>query len=285
MLDLHAFFRPQSLDEALNLLHEHGERARPLAGGSSLIFAKGAPFDTLVDLGDVGLDGLTMKDAEMHLGAMVRVSNLRRHMDHLMTTTALTEAARGLYSRVIQNHVTVGGNCVMVYGWSDLPVVTWALGARFVLKSTGGEREVDADTFYAKHPTKLIASDELLTTILIPAIQKHAGSAYCKQGRDKTDEALASAAARVLLAEDGSVLAARVVVGAVRPLPQKIDAPPVLVGAQPEEATLRAAATAIAQDLTVTESPLASADYRRELVAVLIEDALTAAVARAGESK
>jgi carbon-monoxide dehydrogenase medium subunit len=284
MLDLKAFYRPASLEEAMGLLAEHGDRARPLAGGSSLVFAKGAPIDALVDLGRVGLDTLSVQQAELHIGAMVKVSALRKHLAHRDSTTALTDASNLLYSRVVQNHVTCGGNCVMVYGWADLPIATWALGARFALKSPDGEREVDADTFFAKHPSKLLGKAELLTTIIVPAAQPGEGSAYRKQQRDETDEAIASAAARVLLT-DGKVAAARIVCGAVRPLPQRFDAPAGLIGNAPSSEVISAAAAAIAEGATVTDNYLASAEYRRDLLAATVEDALTVAVERAGGAK
>ncbi len=285
MLDLKALYRPASVEEALGLLAEHGDRARPLAGGSSLAFAKGAPLDALVDLGRLGLDNLSLHQAALHVGAMVKVSALRKYMAHRHSVNALGEAADLLYSRVVQNHVTCGGNCVMVYGWSDLPIAAWALGARFVLVSQGGTREVDADTFFAKHPSKLINTAELLTTIIVPAAQPREGSAYCKQRRDETDEALASAAARVLLAEDGKVAAARVVCGAVRPLPQKTDAPEALVGREPSRDAIAKTAASIAKAATISRNYLASTDYRRDLLAAMIEDALTVAVERARGAK
>lgn len=283
MPQLKAFYRPASLEEALGLLQEHGERARPLAGGTSLVFNRGPAVEALVDLAATGLDGLDVDGKTLRLGAMLRASTLRKHLAASGEETVLSEAAQKLYSRVVQNHVTVGGNCVMVYGWSDLPLATWCLGATFTLQGAKGTREVDADAFYAKHPTKLLASGELLTQVTIPAPLPRQGSAYRKHGRDKTDEALATAAACVVLDETGAVKQARLVIGGVRPLPQKLEAADLgLAGKKPDAALLTAAGALAAKAVTVTDNYLASAEYRRDLVATLVEDALLAAVERAG---
>lgn len=281
MPQLKAFYRPASLQEALGLLQEHGERARPLAGGTSLVFNRGPAVEALVDLAQTGLDGLEADGATLRLGAMLRASALRKHLTDT-PATALSEATQKLYSRVVQNHVTIGGNCVMVYGWSDLPLATWCLDASFTLQAAGGTREVAADAFYAKHPTKLLGQGELLTRVTIPAPAARQGSAYRKHGRDKTDEALAAVAACVVLDDAGVVVKTRLVIGGVRPLPQKLEASDLgLAGKKPDAALLTTAGALAAKAVTVTDNYLASADYRRDLVATLVEDALLAAVERA----
>ncbi len=183
---------------------------------------------------------------------------------------------------MLQNHITVGGNCVGVYAWSDLPVALLALGATFVIEGDA-RRTLGAEALFAEHPTRALRAGELLCEVVVPAGRLAAGTAYLKQGRTEMDHALASAAACVSLDGGGQVAEARVAVGAVRGLPQLLaGAAAGLRGQPPTEEHLAAAASRAAQEAKVTADYRATADYRKQLLAALVQDALTAAAARAG---
>lgn len=280
MLSFKEFHRPKSADETVDLLKRYQGKAKVLAGGSSLIFAKSNALDALIDLKDTGLDTFKENQDGYHLGSYLSVRSLRKSLSS--QENCLYEAADRLYSRIVQNHVTVGGNCVMVYGWSDLPLATWCMGASFEILGPKGSRTLSADFFYEKHPTKTLEKDEILTRISIPKPASREASAYIKIGRDKTDEALASVAARIMLGTDGTISAARIVVGAVRALPQKFDGPSELIGQNPSTDIIKKTASAIATSTVIADTYLASSDYRRDLVSTLTADALEKAIKRAG---
>ena len=280
MPDLKAFYQPRTLNEALALLEEHGERARPLAGGTSLAVSKSPRVEVLVDLGRIGLDRVEEKEDGLHVGAMVTCTALRRQLPD-GAPGALRDALDRIASRILQNQITVGGNCVMVFSWSDLPVVLWCLGATFVVQGRR-RRELPADRFFAEHPTHVLAEGELLCEAIVPRPQPGEGSAYVKFARNTTDQALASAAAMVRIV-DGKLQGARIAVGAVRGLPQLLHgAASALEGQAPDAVTLAAAATRAAGEAKITGDYKASAEYRQQLVAALVEDALELAVRRAG---
>ncbi len=279
MKQLTTFLQPGSLDEALALLREHGDKARVLAGGTALVFATASTVEVLIDLRDAGMDWIEQRDDGLHLGAMTSLDALRRHLGDELC--APLEAAGQAGSRILLNHITVGGNCVQVYAWSDLPVVLLCLGASFVLQGDA-QRTVDAATLFAQPPSKLLTAGELLVEVVVPKAADGSGSAYLKHIRTDTDHSLASAAASVTLA-DGKVAAASVAVGAVRGRPQLLSgAAGSLTGKAPDADTLAEAGRLAAQEAKVMADYRATSDYRKQLLGVLVEDALVAAVERAG---
>jgi CO/xanthine dehydrogenase FAD-binding subunit len=280
MPDLKALYQPRTLAEAISLLEELGDRARPLAGGTTLCLTRSTRIEALVDLSRLGLDRIAEGNDGLHVGSMVTCAALVRHLRG-RPPSALSDAAASVGSKILQNHVTVGGNAVMVYAWSDLPVALWCADATFVVQGQA-RRELSADRFFAEHPTHVLAAGEVLLEVVVPWPKPGTGSAYLKLGRNATDQALASVAARVVL-EGGVVTAARIAAGAVRAMPQILGTAAMhLVGRAPEDAALLGAARQAAAEAKVTADYRASVDYRRELVSSLVEDALRSALARAG---
>jgi CO/xanthine dehydrogenase FAD-binding subunit len=284
MSQLTAFHQPVTLDEALTLLSELGERGRPLAGGTALALSRPARIEALVDLGRVEeLRAISSSADGLHVGAMVTCAELWRTALDPMPPRALVKAAASVGSRVLQNHVTVGGNCVGIYAWSDLPVALCCLGAELVLRSAArGERIVPAETFFAQHPGKLLTPGELLVQLRVPPQPEGTSSAYLKFSRNAGDQALASLAVWLRL-QAGKVSGARLVAGALRALPQPLErAAATLQGAAPDVDTLVAVGAAAAEEARAGSDFKASAEYRKSLVATLVQDALELAVARAG---
>lgn len=281
MPDLKEFLRPTSLEEALTLLAQRGEKARALAGGTALVLARGGRHEAVVSLQELGLDRITNESDGLHVGAMVTLNGLRRQLT-AQPHQCLFEAASGVGARVLQNHVTVGGNCVMVYAWSDLPVAAWCLDARFVIQGLDGRRTMDADTFFAQHPTRLLKAGELLVEVVFPKAGSGEGSAHVKLARARTDHAIASASAW-LRVTDGRITAGRVVVGGVAGMPQLMSlASEALAGLAPDEGTFLDAGRRVAEDAKTVDDIRGSADYRRAVLPAVVRDALNLAAQRAG---
>ena len=280
MPELKALYQPSTLGEAQTLLEENGERARPLAGGTSLALSKSTKVEVLVDLGRLGLDRIEQRDDGLHVGAMVTCAALRRHLEP-QSPSAVSEAAGSIGSRILQNHVTVGGNCVMVYAWSDLPVAVLALDGSLVIQGRGERRRMAADAFFSSHPTRSLAEGELVVEIVLSDPAPGEGSAHLKFCRNAADQALASTSVRVVI-EGGVIRAARVVVGAVRGLPQLLgETSNGLLGQPPDPGTLSAAGSAAGREAKVTSDFKASGEFRSQLVGTLVEDALNVAITRA----
>lgn len=266
--------RPTSLDEALRLLSSEG--ARPLAGGTTLLLSLGA--QALVDISRCGLDGIEVGDQAIQVGAMVTcaavVRALRQH------PSAFSDAASLVGSRVLRNHVTVGGNSVMVYAWSDLPVALLAMGASFELATLAGRRTLSADQFYAAHPTRVLAKGELLVSVSIPRLGAGEGSAFVKFARNVGDHASASVAASLAM-DSSTVRSARLVAGGVKGMPQLLGkAAASLVGRPLDDAVLQEMAELARTDVDAIADFRGGKDWRRHLVGVLAMDAVRLAATR-----
>lgn len=243
---IQAIHQPDTVEAAISLLQEHGERARPLAGGTSLALSRSSRIDALVDLRRAGLTRIDHRGAAgLTVGAMATCNALRRSLaaggagEQGTAAGALHEALDSLASRVLRNHITVGGNCVMAYAWSDLPVALSCLEARFTLRGPDGERTLAADELFERHPSRSLGPAELMTAVHVPAAADRSGSAYAKLTHNAGDHAVASVAAAVTLDADGrTVRTARVLVGGVRALPQRMDRAAEAVTGSPMDLSL-----------------------------------------------
>jgi carbon-monoxide dehydrogenase medium subunit len=156
-----------------------------------------------------------------------------------------------------------------------------ALGATVRVRSATGWREVTIDEFVARHPSKLLLPGELVVEVVVPRAVEQSGNAFLKFARTAFDYALCGAAASLRL-ESGVIGAARVAVGALRPLPARLPAAEkLLVGKQPTAAVLSAAAAAGAAEAEVGADFRASVEYRREVCGVQVRRALELAASRA----
>ena len=158
---------PATLDAALALKAAHGEEARFLAGGQSLVPAMNfrvAQPAVLVDLNRVaGLDSiLASADGGLRIGAMARNARLEADATARATHPILAEALAEVAHPQIRNRGTIGGNLSHADPASEMPAVMLALGARFVLRSARGVREVAAAEFFLAPLTTALEADEML---------------------------------------------------------------------------------------------------------------------------
>ncbi|HEY3353499.1 MAG TPA: FAD binding domain-containing protein [Polyangia bacterium] len=279
LADVH---HPRSVEEALALLAEGGGRARPLAGGTSLVFLADPKVQALVDLSRTGLNTISLSGGNLRLGAMATARQVARSRAVVEAGLAgLAEAAGAAGSRLLQNQITVGGNVVGVVPWADLPPMLLALGATCRVRGVSRTRDVAAAELFVRHPSKLIGSAEILTEVLVPRAPAEAGSAFVKFGRTAVDCALCDAAAYVEL-RGREICAVRIAVGALRPLPQRLKtAESALLGKEAGAAAFAVAARAGRDEAQIASDYRTTREYRRELAEVLVRRALEAAVARA----
>jgi len=311
--NLTGFEYPRSLEDALAILKERGAEARPIGGGTSLVVNPGPRTRVLVDLSRVGLTRLSRENGHIALGAMLTARALGRAP--LLAATglqALREAAWACGSRLLQNQITLGGNIVGLYPWSDLPPVLMALGARVRIRSKEKAREVSLEDLVARHPTRQLAPDELVVEVVVPvppsgsALSGSArnasaneagpqdvtppsdegsssgfGAAFLKFTRTAVDYTLCDVAVAVSIHE-GVVTAASVVASALRPLPARLaTAEQALLGKEPTETAFADASRAAMAEALIAKDFRASCEYRRELLGVLVRRALETACHRA----
>ena len=285
------YLRPESLEEALAVLAEHGDEARVLAGGCSLVpmlNMRLARPEVLVDVNRLeGLAGVSLADGTVTTGATVRQAELER--SPLLCRTLPLPAACAPYIGhfVTRNRGTVGGSLAHADARGELPLALLTLGGSVVVRSRGGRRSIAADDLFVYHFTSSLEPEELLTDVQWPAAEPGWGYGFAEMAQRHGDFALAMAAC-ALRRRNGVVAEVRLGLGAVadRPL-LATEAAAVLVGESLDRAgegpvaeagRLAAAAADPFDDLH------ASAAYRRHLVARLSEQVIRRAWASAGET-
>src|SRR5688572_6690553 len=281
------YFRPQSLDEALSLLGEHGGDAKPLAGGQSLIPAMNFRLATpsvLVDLN--GLPELSyIKDdsGDVRIGGMARQRAVERSRLVAERVPLIAETMPHIAHPAIRNRGTVGGSLAHADPAAELPAVMLALKARLIVSSKSGPREVPADEFFVGLFSTAVQPGELLTEIRIPPRPKRSGFAFQEVSRRHGDFALVGAAVVVQVDEKGCCSEARIALLSVGDRPMLAGhAAEALTGRPPSIESIRAAAEAAAtRDIDPPSDIHASARYRRQLANVLTRRVLERAFERA----
>jgi aerobic carbon-monoxide dehydrogenase medium subunit len=276
----------QSLDEALQLLKQHGEDAKLLAGGHSLLPAmklRLASPRTLIDLGTVpGLSGVRLEENRLVIGALtvhadVGSSDLvRKHFP------GLVDAASVIGDVQVRNRGTIGGSVAHADPAADFPVILTALHASFVLQSSGGKRTVAADEFFTDYFTTAMEPGEILTEILVPLPPAGSGTAYQKLAHPASGYVVVSAGAMITRQPSGSCAAARIAIGGLGSGPIRgVASETQLQGKALNPQNIAAAAAQAAEAADPDDDIYASAEYKRHMAIVLVRRAIEAAVQRA----
>jgi CO/xanthine dehydrogenase FAD-binding subunit len=277
---------PASVDEALGLMAQFGDQARPLAGGQSLVplmnFRLIRPAH-LIDLNGVNeLSYLTADDDTLRIGATTRQRILERSAEVAKRWPLLRDAAAFIGHIQIRNRGTVGGSLAHAFPAAELPVAMVTLDASFILRSTGNQRTARAEDFFLSYMTTVIEPGELLVEISVPSLPAKAGWSYQEVSRRYGDFALAGAAAVLALDASGVIHHARLTLTGTTPIRAR-KAEEFLLGQKPSEALFRDAARRATENLEQDSDIHASAEYRRAAGAALACRALVQAAQRVAE--
>lgn len=281
------YHRPAGLADAIAMLASFGDSAKLLAGGTDLLVnmkhGKQSPAQ-IIDLDGLGELKASQTSGDMlELGSGLKAAQLASGFDGVLPR-ALAQGAGALGSPQVRNRASLGGNLATARPAGDICVPLLALGARITLIGPNGERQVELAEFFKGPGQTTLAVTEVLTKALLASGQPGSGSAYCKLGLRKSLEiSLVSSASWLSLEDDGKTIKeGRVALGAVAPTPMlSAGAAKALAGAPADEKTFAAAAAAAAADARPIDDHRGSAEYRREMVAVLTKRCLAGALADA----
>ncbi|GBL19402.1 carbon monoxide dehydrogenase [Anaerolineae bacterium] len=280
------YHAPTSLGAALMLKAEHGDEAKFLAGGQSLIPAMNfriANPALLVDVNKLAaLDYIHVVAGELRIGALTRVQRLEHDPLVRAHWPLLPETVPHIAHPQIRNRSTVGGSLAHADPAAELPVILTALGGRLRLQSSTGERWVGADDFFVSLFTTAIATDEMLVEVAIPAAPARTGTAFMEVARRHGDYAMLGVAVVVTLDAAGACSAARLIFLNAGDRPMNAQrAAAALLGQLPGSAAIEAAASSATEELEPMGSVHATPAYQRHLARVLARRALRLAVQRA----
>lgn len=276
----------RSVEEALQLLTQHGDDAKLLAGGHSLIPAMKLRLASpryLIDLGSVpGLRGVRIDGESLAIGALTVHADIAASDLVCKRLPGLADAASMIGDVQVRNRGTAGGSIAHADPAADLPVILTALNASFVLQSASGNRTVAADDFFIDFYTTAITANEVLTEIRVPLPPAGAGTAYAKLPHPASGYVVVSAGALIHRQPSGQCASARIAIGGMGSNPIRATATEAALQGQPltPDVIARAAAKA-AEGTDPDDDSYASADYKRQVATVYARRAIEAAVERA----
>jgi len=272
-------FVPEGLDDAIGFMAAHAGSALPVAGGTDVMIdtrvGRVSP-EWLVDLTPLrSLAGTTLADEVLSLGALTTIRTVELDPELARRAAALVEAARVLGSVQIRTMATVGGNLCHATPSAEMPPALLVHDAVAEIAGPGGERSLPLGDLFAGPGRTTLEPGELLTAVRLRVPAAAAGSCYLRQTvRWSMDLAGVGVAASVEV-EGTTVTRARIALGAVAPVPLLVgEAAEAVVGTElSAEAADEAGARAAAACSPITDAR-GTAEYRRQVVSVLVPRAL-----------
>ncbi len=276
-----SFIRPRDIQEVLSALEEE-PAAKIIAGGTDLLVEKNPTITCLIDVSRLPLNYVDRSHEIIRIGSCATLRNVER--SSILQTPSLfsiVEAARSIGGVAIRNVATVGGNLCNAVPSADMPPPLIALDSQVRVLGRGGEREMALENFFTNVRKTALAPGEMLIEVDVPVPAERTGSSFVKLGRAAHDIAVVNAAARVTL-KDEICESARIVLGAVAPIPMRAcKAESVLEGRRLNASLIAEAARVAASEAKPISDVRASVEYRTDMCRVLVERALERAVLRA----
>lgn len=278
---------PVDLDEVLDLLDEHGDEAKVLAGGQSLgplMNLRLASPALLVDLNHVrGLDGLSATTEHVAVGAITRQRTVERDAAVARHAPVVVEALHSVGHLGIRNRGTVAGSIAHADPAAEMPAVLTLLRGQVRAARRGGtDRLVPAASLFQTYFTTSLEPQEVVTEVLLPSAPPRTGQAWTEFAQRHGDYAIVGVGAMVTLDDAGQCLEARLVCTGVDSVPHDASEPAsALVGTRVTPSECADVAGVVAQRSNPGTDAFADAAYRRRLIRALVPEALERARARA----
>jgi aerobic carbon-monoxide dehydrogenase medium subunit len=279
-----SYTRATSVVNALELLVAHGDRAKVLSGGQSLMPAMNLRLispELIVDIGEIAeLRGIAVKGDVLTLGALTRHVELLKSPEVAAHAPLLTEAIAHVAHPAIRNRGTLGGSLAHADPASELPACMVALNATIVVRGQTGERRIAAEEFFTGIYETVLSAQELLIAVELPVARKNAAHFFHEFARRHGDYAITGLAAQAIVQGD-AFTDLRLAFFAVGDRPVLAKAANRLVRVAVTPAVLAEASTALGEELHPHEDQQASASMRRHLAKVLLARCVSALLGRA----
>ena len=276
---------PSTLEEAIGLLKQHGDGAKILAGGHSLIPMMKLRFaspERVIDINGVpGLSYIKEDGGMLKIGAMTTESEVE-HSDLLKKKFPIFgDVSKLIADPQVRNMGTIGGNLAHGDAANDHPALMLALRATVIATGQGGKRPIPIDEFFLGLFATALQQDEILTEIQIPVPAKGTGSAYHKLERKVGDYATAGAAVQLTINDKGICTDIGIGLTNVSATPMRASrSEQLILNNQVTEENISAAAQLAAEDCSPSADLRGSEEYKRAMVAVLLRRMIRKAVER-----
>jgi carbon-monoxide dehydrogenase medium subunit len=284
------YIAPKTLDEAMRALAAHGEDAKLLAGGHSLLpllKLRLAHPGVLIDLGRIpGLDGISRQNDKVVIGALATHYQIESSELLKKNCPLLPETAREIGDVQVRNRGTIGGNLAHADPSADWPAAILALGGELRLRGPRGVRRLAAEEFFVGPLTTAIAPDEILTEIRVPASERRCGSAYLKMAQQASGFAIVGVAVALRVDAKGCCEEIGIGVTGLGDKPFRARAVEArLRGNKLTPKLIAASAAQVADGIDPLEDLHAAAPFRAHLARVYAARAIQAAAKRTSGSR
>lgn len=279
-----AYARATSVVNALELLDAHGDSAKVLSGGQSLMPAMNLRLispELIVDIGEIAeLRGISVRGDVLAIGALTSHADLLKSPEIATHAPLLTEAIAHVAHPAIRNRGTIGGSLAHADPASELPACMVALNATIIARGLGGERRIAAEAFFTGIYETTLSARELVIGVELPVARKNAACFFREFSRRHGDYAITGLAAQATM--DGGVFRdLRMAYFAVGDRPVLAKAAARLLNVPITPAILADASAALADELDPHEDQQASAAMRRHLAKVLMMRCISVLLGRA----
>jgi len=278
-----SYARATSVVNAVELLAAHGDGAKVLSGGQSLMPAMNLRLispELIVDIGDLAeLRGIAVTGDVVRIGALTRHVDLLNSAEIAAHVPLLTEAIAHVAHPAIRNRGTIGGSLAHADPAAELPACMVALNATIIVSGPAGERRVPAPDFFTGIYETVLSADELLVAVELPVAQKNSAHFFCEFARRHGDYGIVGLAAQAVV--EGDILTdLRLTFFAVSDRPILAKAATKLLNVAVTSEVLSEASKALGEELDPQEDQQASASMRRHLAKVLLARCVAALLGR-----
>ncbi len=279
------YFAPQSVAEAIGLLEKHGDDAKLLAGGHSLLpimKLRLAQPKVLVDIGRIhGLDGIKADGQKIAIGALVTHDAIEHSALLKERCPLLPEAAAVIGDMQVRNRGTIGGSMAHADPAADYPAAVLALDAEIVATGARGARTIPAGQFFVEMLTTALRANEIVTEVRVPVLARGTGAAYMKHPHPASGYAVVGIAAVVTVSGGKCERAAIGITGVAGKAYRATAVEKALAGGPLDEATVARAAAHAADGVDAQGDLYASGQFRAHLATVYTKRAVLLAASRA----
>ena len=282
---------PRTLDEALRLLERHGDEAKLLAGGHSLLplmKLRLASPRFVIDIGKLrGMSYVREEDGMIAIGALTTHAEVAASDLLAQKCPLLSETAAEIGDVQVRNRGTIGGSLAHADPAADYPASILAIDAEIVAATSGGTRTIAVREFFVDMLTTQLRHGEILTQVRVPIQKGRTGAAYKKLFQPASGFAIVGVATRLSLGANGKIESAAIGITGLGPKAYRAEAAEkALVGKKPGEKEIASAAKLTPRGIEPLGDLHASANYRREMAIVFARRALQAAASIAsGKAK
>lgn len=281
------YFRPTTVQEALDLMKEYGTDCKVIAGGTDVVIrlrARTLRVQAIIDISAIPeLKGITLSKDKAVIGAAHDLRSLSLDPSLLESEWEIVaECAGHVSSTQIRNLATLGGNNVNASPSADTTPALLISDAVVNVVGPNGARDIPIDEFFVGPGKTVLEQGELITSFTLP--KQEGAAAYHKHAiRGDTDISIVGVGVRIALDENGVVTMARVALGGVAPRSIRVkNVEELLVGTKLTDEDIEKAAELARDSITPITDQRATAEYRKEMVYVNVKNMIREAVAKIG---